>query len=66
MTTKDNILTEEERTALKSMARYWDEVAKQEDASPLEQELLTVYRKLGYKILPIIARYLELTEGPDK
>jgi hypothetical protein len=66
MTTKDNILTKEERTVLKSMARYWCEVVKREDTSPLEPEVLIVYRKLGYRILPLIVRYLELTEGPDE
>ena len=63
---KDEILTEEERTSLKSMALYWDKVAKQENTTPLEYELLMVFRSLGTRILPIIARYIELTEGVDK
>ena len=62
MTTKDNILTDEERGQLKSMAMYWKEVRGREDTSPLEHELLMVYRKLGYRMLYIIERYLELTE----
>jgi len=61
MTTKDNILTDEERGQLKSMARYWEEVRGREDTSPLEHELLTVYHELGYRVLYIIERYLELT-----
>lgn len=63
---KDNILTEEERTSLKSMALYWDEVAKRENTAPLEYEVLMVFQNLGTRILPIIARYIELTEVKDK
>lgn len=59
---KDKILTDEERATLKSMAMYWEEVAEREEKGPLEHELLMVYRKLGYRVLFIIARYLELTE----
>jgi len=59
----DNILTDAERITLKNMANYWQEVGKREDTSPLEEEHLMVYRKFGYKVLFIIARYLELTEN---
>jgi hypothetical protein len=57
------ILTDAERTELKSMATYWQEVEKREDTSPLDEELLMVYRRLGPKVLFIIAQYLELTEN---
>lgn len=58
-----NILTDAERITLKSMAKYWQEVGKREDTSPLEEELSMVCRKFGYKVLFIIAQYLELTEN---
>jgi hypothetical protein len=62
MITKDNILTHEERVAFRSMSRYWQEVAKREDTSPLLHELDKVRRMVGVDLLFILARYIELTE----
>lgn len=56
------ILTEDERTALKSMARYWDEVHQRDDSSPLYQEVPMVCNRLGVKILWIIEAYLDAVD----
>lgn len=52
------ILTEKEVETLKSMSRYWDEVSRREDTSPLMAEMQHVYRMLGVKILFIISEYV--------
>lgn len=61
----DEILTDSERKSLKSMARYWNEVAEREDKGPLYSEVLTVSKLLGPKLLFIVTKYLELTEGKE-
>lgn len=53
------ILTKDERSALKSMALYWDEVSRRENTSPLYAEVPIVCNRLGPKILWIIKAYLE-------
>lgn len=54
----NNLLTKEETNALKSMSRYWDEVSRREDTSPLGHEMQQVYQMLGVRILFIISEYV--------
>ena len=66
MTEVDNILTETERQKFISMARYWREVENREDTSPLDQELLVVLRWLQTRMLFVLARYIEITQGVNE
>jgi hypothetical protein len=59
------ILSDEQRRVLLSMGRYWEEVAKREDASPLVSELRDVYRMLGTKLLWIVLDCAKREEAPD-
>ena len=59
--TQDNILTPEERQALKGMARYWTEVFGRDNQEVLAQECQQVYSVLGYRLLSIIMFYLKET-----
>lgn len=52
------LLTKKQIDTLKSMSRYWDEVSRREDTSPLEAELHEIYQMLGVKILFIISEYV--------
>lgn len=54
----DNILTEKETKTLQSMSRYWDEVSRRDDTSPLKHEMQQVYQMLGLRILFIISEYV--------
>ena len=60
-----NILTDGERKAILSMAKYWREVAGRDDTSPLDRELEQVYRILGRKILWIVAAYATYAAAPE-
>jgi len=60
------ILSEEQRKTLKSMSRYWAEVSRRDDQTPLHQELQQVYQMLGLKILFVISHYVELLEEIEK
>ena len=53
------ILSKDERIGLRSMSRYWDEVAKREDTSPLMHERIMVSNKLGNRLLWIVEAYLD-------
>lgn len=65
MTNKD-ILTEDERKALKSMAIYWKEVRGREDQTPLYEEAVRISRILGIRVLDIAEEYIEVTEHENK
>jgi len=58
-----DILTEDERRSLKSMARYWKEVRDRENQTPLYQEADMVNKLLGIRVLRIIEEYIEATEA---
>ena len=57
-----NILTEDERRALKSMAEYWKEVRGRDYQAPLHREVIQVTTILGIRILDIVEEYIEATE----
>ena len=56
------ILTKDERTALRSMARYWNEVDERDDSTPLHQEVSMVCDHLSTRILWIIEAYLDAVD----
>ena len=60
-----DILTEDERRALKGMARYWKEVRSREFQSPLHEEADLVYKILGIRLLDIVEEYIEATEPEE-
>ena len=61
----ENILTKDERTAFKSMALYWKEVRGREDQTPLGNEAVIVFKRLGVRVLDLVEHYIETTE-PEK
>lgn len=65
MNDKD-ILTEDERRALKSMALYWKEVRSRDDQTPLYREVVQVTDILGMRILDIVEEYIEATEPTNE
>ena len=56
------ILTEDERTALRSMAKYWNEVDERDNSTPLYQEVSMVCNRLSTRILWIIEAYLDAVD----
>lgn len=56
------ILTKDEAKAIGSMSRYWDEVEKREDSTPLGRELDLIVSRLGIRILWIVADYAKKVE----
>jgi len=60
-----DILTEDERQALKSMALYWKEVRGRDNQSPLHEEAHRVSKILGIRILDIVEEYMKATEPED-
>ena len=65
MNDKD-ILSEDERRALKSMALYWKEVRSRDDQTPLYGEVVQVTDILGMRILDIVEEYIEATEPTNE
>lgn len=61
-----DILTEDERRALKSMALYWKEVSRREDQTPLHAEAFRVNGILGVRVLNIVEEYIEATEPEEE
>lgn len=57
-----DILDEDERRALKSMALYWKEVRGREDQTPLGPEAYRVNNILGVRVLQIVEEYIKATE----
>lgn len=60
------ILSKDERIELRSMSRYWDEVAKREDQSPLMHERIMVGDELGNRLLWIVEAYLDEVDRLEK
>lgn len=60
-----DILTEDERRALKSMALYWKEIKSRDFQSPLYEEAALVGKILGIRILDIVEEYIEATEPEE-
>jgi hypothetical protein len=58
-------LSDEQRRTLLGMGRYWEEVAKREDTSPLVFELRYVYRMLGTTLLWIVLDCAAREEADD-
>jgi len=54
------ILSDGEVSGVLSMNKYWEEVSERENQSPLDNELNMIVRRLGIKILFIIAEYAKL------
>ncbi len=55
-----SFLTMDEERELRGMDRYWQEVMRREDQSPLIYEARQVYRMLGARVLNIISAYFKL------
>ena len=60
-----DILTENERRALKSMAIYWKEVRGRDFQTPLYAEADHVSKILGIRLLDIVEEYIEATEPEE-
>lgn len=54
------LLTSAEMKTLKSMSRYWDEVNRRDDKSPLGHEIQQVYQILGVRLLFIVSDYVNV------
>ena len=52
-------LTQHEIQAIKSMGKYWREVAERDDTTPLSAELHTMIGRLGTRLLFILLDYAE-------
>ena len=63
---KKDILTEDERRALKSMSLYWKEVRGRDDQTPLQPEALRVNNILGIRVLRLVEEYIEVTDEPEE
>ena len=60
-----DILTKDERRAIKSMALYWKEVRGRDNQSPLYAEADRVSKILGIRLLDIVEEYIEATEPEE-
>lgn len=50
-------LSEEEKYAIKSMSRYWEEVSKREDTTPLNFELQNLVSKIWTENILAMVKY---------
>lgn len=60
------ILSDGEVSGVLSMNKYWEEVSERENQSPLDNELNMIVRRLGVRILFIIAEYAKLQKEEEK
>jgi len=54
-----NLMTESEISTVRSMNMYWEEVSNRDDQSPLNNELSSIVRMFGTKLLDIVADYAD-------